>query len=346
MQSLSRLPSIIPSALPDDLIPSYEKLHQRVTTRVLAMKILKQRELGNTLIGREKTFSTIGSPTLSLSEKSRQPSRFLSGASVPNSILKAEAFAASASNEIKDKKVLRELRDASVREIVKRMETRIMELYPAPIENDIPLDSLNVSCIIPKLKSSRMKSSQIRTIEPQVVVPKPDPIKEQQRISRRTQHLAPLSCQRKPTYESIKRAIENSRTCPEIIDIDSIEAKRRRKLEVQDSFEARITALVNMQQQHSKTKQATPRKESDNKLGKKGSRMSRKSTSSSVTSKKVKRGKKRKSIMKRTSHDENKPIKTVSIIENTKEDTETQTYINMKDFMLKIRAETISNDNN
>lgn len=52
-----------------------------------------------------------------MTESSRQPSKFLTGTAIPNSTIKGEALVAAAARKPEDKNVIREKRDASVREV-------------------------------------------------------------------------------------------------------------------------------------------------------------------------------------------------------------------------------------
>ncbi|KAK9731003.1 hypothetical protein QE152_g14052 [Popillia japonica] len=268
----------------------------------------------------------------------------LSGVSIPNSVIRAEACTVSSNKEIEDKNVLREMRDASVKEIIKRMESRVSDLYTLPncsrvsdlytLPNVSDVENVNKTDGAPEKLSARESVENLSASAS--ISLKLDPVKEQRRVSRRTEYLAPLSCHRKSTYESIKRAIQNCKSSSKLIDIDSIEAKRRRKLEVQDSLELRIASLANTSPL---SKTSSQKQESSQKVTTKSSRTSKKSTTSSQNSKKLK-VKRRKSILKRGSREGNKLSRTVSILEHKMEDSETQTYLNMKDFFLEVKEDT------
>lgn len=125
--------------------------------------------------------------------------------------------------------------------------------------------------------------------------------------------------------------------------MDSVNTNRSGKFELEDSvFVSRLPSLAKVSSVSKNSATSAHKFESqlNANVTSKASKLSKKSTGSSLNSKKSKLHKKRKSILRRGSRDASKPLRTVSIVENTKEDSQTQTYLRMKDFVFRLRPET------
>ncbi|KAK4875794.1 hypothetical protein RN001_012216 [Aquatica leii] len=222
-------------------IPSTEHLNFGITTRVMAKRHELQRE-------RDKQDGYQYKDDI---ERRRRTSKFLTGARIPNSIIKLDALNSSIQDKgIKDTmlehedfvnrliKRLQPLSQSNSNEfedgrenlnIIKReLQKRSMHSALKDSTRDSLEEKKHVSINITAQEFDKTSKSSVKD--------RWQELKEKRRITRRTSILGPLNGEKLSTYESIRNAIENSKVIQQLLNVDHIEEEKMKEIQTSKSL--------------------------------------------------------------------------------------------------------------
>ncbi|KAF2904684.1 hypothetical protein ILUMI_01490 [Ignelater luminosus] len=212
-------------------IPSIAPLHLGITTRVMAKKLAQNKEEIAELKKNPKEKDVV--------RHRRRSSKFLEGATIPNSIIKAD-IGSTESAEQKDIDNKQD-REEFVEKLMKRLQPQ-KKMHHSIYDEDVDREALNKikkelqrRSLLPLHSEDEVDKKSISTVSnnnnDKSIKDPWEELKEKRRISRRTSILAPLNGEKRPTYESIKKAIQNSKIIQQLLDADNIEQQKIKQIQ-------------------------------------------------------------------------------------------------------------------
>ncbi|KAF5295339.1 hypothetical protein FQR65_LT01529 [Abscondita terminalis] len=203
-------------------IPSTTPLNIGITTRVMAKRQQMQRQRDEEEGYKYKTET----------ERRRRSSKYMTGAKMPNSVIKMDAYYAL--NPKKQEQEKREELEEFVDKLINRLKPKSSVTSKNSLQERVTTNNLKALPILIK-DSQKVSKENKRSVS--ISVPKQETssigtnvrwqeLREKRRITRSSS----LSGEKQPTYNSIKKAIDNSKVIQQLLDVDQVEEEKMNQL--------------------------------------------------------------------------------------------------------------------